>query len=310
MNIYRDISEINKTGKSVVTIGSFDGIHIGHADIIGFVINEAAAVKGENFVVTFEPHPRLVVSKNSGIKILTAFEEKAKLFENLGVQNLLVINFNREFADLSYEDFVKTYLTGKINAGHIVIGHDHHFGRGRGGDENKLLRLSQEMNFKLTVIPPVSVKGIQVSSSKVREAVAEGNLTLAEDLLGRKYSLSGMIVEGVQRGRELGFPTANIEPCNKHKLIPASGVYAVKCILGNGNYNGVLNIGTRPTFETQDNIFIELHIFGFGENIYGKPVEIEFVHRIREEIKFGSKEQLILQIKSDVETAKQILINN
>jgi riboflavin kinase / FMN adenylyltransferase len=306
MKIYRDISEIEAKRKAVVTVGTFDGIHKGHADIIDFVVEEGRINNLESFVVTFEPHPRLIVSDNSEIKILTTLEEKVALFEKLNVQNLLVVNFNREFADLSYEDFLKSFLLDRIGAEHIVIGHDHHFGKGRGGNENKLLALSGQMNFKLTVISAVDVEGTQVSSSKVREAILGGDLGKANSFLGRNYALNGIVVEGVQRGRELGFPTANIEPLNKYKLIPKNGVYAVKGSIGNTDYNGVLNIGKRPTFELQDKTYIELHIFDFKEDIYAKPVYLEFVKRIRDEKKFNSTEELIEQINEDIEQTKQI----
>jgi len=306
MKIYRDISEIEGAGKSVVTVGTFDGIHKGHVDIIKFVVDEAEKDKAENFVVTFEPHPRLVVSKKFDIGILTAFEEKAALFEKLNVQNLLVVNFNNEFADISHEEFVKSYLVDKINASHIVIGHDHKFGKGRSGDENKLLHLANQLNFRLTVIPAVYADGLEVSSTKIRNALTSGNLTDANKLLGRYYSLKGLVVEGVQRGREIGFPTANIEPLNKSKLIPMNGVYAVKCSISGEKYSGVLNIGKRPTFENQDKVFIELHIFDFEQDIYGKPVELEFVERIRDEKKFNLVNELVEQINFDIKKAKQI----
>jgi riboflavin kinase/FMN adenylyltransferase len=306
MKIYRDISEIEGIRKAVVTVGTFDGIHKGHADIISFVVEEGRKNNLESFVVTFEPHPRQIVSDNNEIKLLTTFEEKAALFEKLNVQNLLVINFNREFADLSYEEFLKSYLLDAIKAEHIVIGHDHHFGKGRGGNENKLISLSEELNFKLTVIPAVSVSGTQVSSSNVRDSLLEGALDQANSLLGRYYSLNGIVVEGVQRGRELGFPTANIEPLSKYKLIPKNGVYAVKGKIGQSDYSGVLNIGKRPTFESQDKIYIELHIFDFEKEIYAKPVYLEFVKRIRDEKKFNSKEELIEQINKDIRVTKEI----
>lgn len=306
MKIYRDISEIEGVGKAVVTVGTFDGLHKGHIDIIKFVVDEAEKGNSESFVVTFEPHPRLVVSNKYDIGILTAFEEKAALFEKLNVQNLLVVNFNSEFAEMSYEDFVKSYLVGKINAGHIVIGHDHKFGKGRSGDENKLLQLSKQLGFKLTVIPAVYAAGIEVSSTKIRNALTSGSISEANALLGRNYSLKGIVVEGVQRGREIGFPTANIEPLNKSKLIPASGVYAVKCLIEPQVYTGVLNIGKRPTFESHDKVHIEMHIFNFEQDIYGKPVDLEFVERIRDEQKFNSANELTEQINLDIKKAKQI----
>lgn len=307
MKIYRDISEIENRKGAVVTVGTFDGIHKGHTDIINLVVSEAAEGDKESFVVTFEPHPRLVVSDNYNIKLLTVFEEKAVLFERLNVQNLLVINFNMEFANIPYEEFVKSYLIDKINADHIVIGHDHKFGKGRGGDENKLAVLSEKFGFKLTVVKAVSDDGTEVSSSKIRNALIEGDLLKANSYLGRNYSLHGIVVAGVQRGRELGFPTANIEPLNKQKLVPAIGVYAVECNIEGNNHSGVLNIGKRPTFEDQEKVFIELHLFGFENDIYGKPVFIEFVERIRDEVKFNSTDELKEQIKKDIIKAKQIL---
>jgi len=306
MKIYRDISEVKDAKKSVVTIGTFDGIHKGHQSIIDFVVNEAGKHSAESFVVTFEPHPRLIVSNNTDIKILTAFEEKAALFEKLNVQNLLVIEFNKDFSNTSYEDFVRNYLLNTLNAEHIVIGHDHHFGKGRGGNENSLLTLSNSLNFRLTVIPAVSIEGVQVSSSNIRNLLTDGELFLSNKLLGRNYSLKGIVVEGVQRGRELGFPTANIEPLSKHKLIPKAGVYAADCSIDGHIFNGVLNIGKRPTFENQDKIFIELHILDFNSDVYGKPVELGFIHRIRDEVKFNSMAELVDQIKNDIQTAKQI----
>lgn len=307
MKIYRDISEVKLERKTVVTIGTFDGIHLGHADIINFVSAEAERMNEESFVVTFEPHPRSVVKGSGEIKILTALEEKAALFEKFNVNNLLVIEFNLEFAQIGYDEFVKSYLLERLNAEHLVIGHDHHFGRNRGGNEDSLLSLSKELGYRLTVIPAVSVKGIEVSSSKIRHALENGELEAANSMLGRSYSVKGLVVEGVQRGREIGFPTANIEPLPKQKLIPKSGVYAVRCKIEGKTLKGVLNIGTRPTFENNEKIIIELHIFDFTGDLYGKSVELEFAGRIRDEKKFGSVEELVNQINKDIEKAKQIL---
>ncbi len=307
MNVYRDISEINFDGKAVVTIGTFDGIHKGHSDIISFVVNEAADENAESFVVTFEPHPRLVVSQNYDIKILTDLEEKIELFEKLNIRNLLVINFNAGFAELSYEDFLRNYLIGKIHASHIVIGHDHHFGKGRGGDENKLQQLSESLGFRLTVIPAVSVEGVEVSSTKIRNALLAGEFDKANAYLGRNYTLGGIVVEGDKRGRTIGFPTANIEPAEKRKLVPKEGVYAVKCVIESEEFKGVLNIGRRPTFELQDKVFIELHVLDFEGDVYGKKAEVEFISRLRDEVKFTSVENLVNQIKQDVQKAREIL---
>ncbi len=299
MKIYKDDSEIIKVKKPVITVGSFDGLHIGHFEILNKVKKCADEIGGSSFVVTFDPHPRSVISKNFELKILTSLEEKKEILEANGIENLAVINFTEEFSKLISEEFIKKYIVQKFGAAKMVIGYDHKFGKDRLGDVNKLREIGKQYNFEVEDVAPVTVDGEIVSSTAVRNAVAEGNIDKTNFFLGRNYSLYGVVVIGAQRGRLLGFPTANIKLDEPSKSVPMKGVYFVSCRVENENHFGIMNIGYRPTFEHKHELVLEVHILNFNRDIYGKKFKVSFLKRLREEKKFESKEALIHQIETD-----------
>lgn len=307
MDVIFGFDEILKDTNSFVTIGTFDGLHLGHKRIIEKLKEKAALTGGRSVVITFDPHPRTLFQSADPVKLLTSLDEKIELFGKTGIDVLWIIKFTREFASLTSEEFVKTHLVEKLGVKEIIIGHDHRFGKGRDGDEAKLKEIGAKYGFSVTPVEAVEVNGQTASSSKIRKALTEGELVLANAFLGRNYSLRGEVVVGEKRGRTLGFPTANVGDIAPGKLIPANGVYAVKVIIEGKEYYGVINIGRRPTFNTNDEIIPEVHILDFNSDVYGKKIEVVFVERLRGEIKFSSKEELIKQINEDKNKSLKIL---
>ena len=310
MKIYREDSEIVKSKNAVVTVGSFDGLHIGHFKILNTVKEFAEKKNGSACVVTFDPHPRSVISKDFDLKILTTLDEKIEILEEAGIENLVVIKFTKEFSQQTSDQFIKHYLVEKIGAGHMVIGHDHKFGKDRLGDVEKLKEIGKLYNFDVSDVSPLCIDGEIVSSTAIRNALTEGNIDKANLFLGRNYVLSGLVVLGVQRGRLLGFPTANIQPHDPKKAIPVNGVYFVGCEVDNEKHYGVMNIGYRPTFEHKHELVLEVHILNFDKDIYGKAFKIFFLHRLREEKKFESKDALVHQMEHDKQTAFELAKQN
>lgn len=307
MKVFTETEEIKNNKNAVVTVGSFDGLHLGHIKILNKV-NELAKVSGgSSTVVTFEPHPRFVLSHNYDMKILTSLDEKKEIFEKEGIDNLMVINFTKEFSHLTSDEFIKKFIVQKIGASHMVIGHDHKFGKDRLGDEQKLRDVGRNYNFDVTAVAPENLNDEIISSTKVRRALVEGDVEKACRLLGRKYLISGEIVLGAQRGRVLGFPTANTKLFEDKKAIPANGVYVVDCFLDDKKYYGIMNIGYRPTFENKHELVLETHILNFSGDIYGKTLKIEFIKRLRDEKKFESRDALIHQIEYDKNVAQRII---
>lgn len=306
MQIYRSIKEIEKVEDSVLTIGTFDGVHAGHRDIIAKLKDYAAKKSLRDVVITFEPHPRTVVS-DYDIKLLSTLEEKIKLLESLGVSNLLVINFTKQFSQQSAAEFIKNIICDKIGSKHIIIGHDHKFGKDRVGNEDELVKLGSSNEFSVEIVEPVFKKEKIVSSTQIRNALLNGEVELASELLGRNYCFHGEVVKGVSRGTILGFPTANIEIRDSKKLIPQNGVYIVECKIRDQKVFGVMNIGVRPTFADTNRVIIEVHLIEFNEDIYGEEIEVSILKRLRDEKKFESKEELIYQIKRDKRKAVQYI---
>ena len=310
MKVYTEASENINTKNAVVTVGSFDGLHIGHFKILNEVKKVAADKNGNSFVVTFEPHPRFVLSKDFDMKLLTSLDEKKEVLENAGIENLMVINFTKEFSQQTSDQFIKRFIVDKIGAAHMVIGHDHKFGKDRLGDVNILSQVGRLNNFDVTDVSAESLNGEIISSTKIRNALAEGNIERANLFLGRNYSFSGNVVIGAQRGRTLGFPTANIKLDEPRKAVPKNGVYIVKCFLNEEVHTGIMNLGYRPTFENKHELVLEAHLLDFDRDIYGSDMKIEFLKRLRDEKKFDSKEMLIHQIESDkLEAQKEKLTN-
>ncbi|GJQ64784.1 MAG: riboflavin biosynthesis protein [Melioribacteraceae bacterium] len=307
MKIYKDYSEIKFDKNTVISIGTFDGLHLGHANLLNEVVKRASDNNSRSFVVTFEPHPRVVVSESGKVKLLTCMDVKIPLFEKMGIDNLYVINFTKEFSRLGFDAFVEEYLVKRIGVKHIVLGHDHKFGKDRAGDESKMRLLGEKFDFEITTIPAITKEDKIISSTLIRNLLESGETGEAKKFLGRYYEIPGEVVDGVKRGRLLGFPTANIKPKSDNLLIPANGVYVVKCDVEERTLYGVMNIGLRPTFGDVNSVQLEVHIFDFHEDIYGKDITLNFLKRLRPEKKFESKEELIYQINKDKKDALRFL---
>ncbi len=308
MKVYKDSSEFIKKNNVVITVGSFDGLHIGHLKILDELKRIKNSVGAEGVLLTFEPHPRQVVSKDFGLKILTSLDEKKILLEKAGIDSLIIQNFTREFSEMTSDEFIKKVLVDDIGVSHIVVGHDHKFGRDRLGNDEKLKELGKKYGFEVTSVPAKTIDGEIISSSVIRKALIEGDIDKANLFFGRSYSFCGLVVKGAQRGRTLGFPTANIQLDDARKAIPKRGVYAVTCSCRGEVLNGIMNIGMRPTFEDKTELVIEVNLFDFNKDIYGEKVSIDFIKRLRDEKKFASKEELIHQIELDKKEAKRLLL--
>jgi riboflavin kinase/FMN adenylyltransferase len=271
------------------------------------VIQKSQKSGGRSFLITFDPHPRKIIPGRNDVKILSTLEEKEIILEQLGLGNLFVINFTTEFSKQSPEEFVKKYLVDGVGLKEIVIGHDHHFGKERDGNFELLQNLGRKFNFAVTLIPEFSVEGETVSSTKIRNALLAGDVVKAGKMLGRNYSFKGKIVRGDGRGRKLGFPTANLSTGNEDKLIPAKGIYAAECIVESEKHFGLLSLGSRPTFHNDGDVIPEFYIFDFDRDIYDKIMHVNLVQRIRDEEKYASVDELIIQMKKDEVKGKEIL---
>ncbi|MDP4173083.1 MAG: bifunctional riboflavin kinase/FAD synthetase [Bacteroidota bacterium] len=312
MNIFYDINEVNKEESTVLTIGTFDGFHKGHQQIVDHLVIEAKKSNARSFLITFEPHPRSVLSKDFDLKLLTTLQEKLDLIEKSGVDNVLVINFTPEFSRMTSDEFIQQIIVDKIGIKELVIGYDHRIGRDRGGDENKLRELGDTFGFMVTPVYAVKVDQDAISSTKIRHALVDGDIERTNKYLGRNYSFSGSVVKGAMRGRTLGFPTVNIAVNNKHKMIPARGVYLVKLFLNSESFYGIMNIGMRPTFGDTVELVIEVYIFNFNRDVYGENLTVEVIKKLREEKKFDSKDALVEQLETDKKKALEIVnyLNN
>ena len=307
MQVFHDLASIKKDKNTVLTIGTFDGIHLGHRNIIEKVKKNAKVYGARNFVVTFNPHPRKILSKANNIKILNTLREKISTLENLGIENVYVIEFTKEFSQLEAEKFFSDYIINGIGLKEIIIGYDYHFGKGRGGSIETLMKMGKENNFSVNQIEEIKIDGDTVSSTKIRNALAEGNIKLANKYLGEQYSFSGTVVTGDRRGRTLGFPTANIQLDDLEKILPAIGIYLVEILISGKPFFGLLSIGKRPTFYDEGKIIPEVYIYDFDEDIYDEYVTVNVIERLRGEEKFSSAEELIEQMNKDKESGLEIL---
>jgi len=307
MNIFNEDSIIKNAGNAIVTVGTFDGVHLGHSKIFKEVLFKTGELGGSSWVITFYPHPRKVVQKGYDIKLLTPLEEKMELFENEGIENVLVVNFTKEFSLMTSEEFARKILAEKIGAKHLIIGYDHKFGKDRTGDVELLKKLGAPLGFEVSSVPPVKINDEIISSTKIRRYLLSGNPVGANKMLGRNYSLSGFVVKGSKRGRTLGFPTANISLTSQDKLIPQNGVYLTKVYVKDFKGYGLLNIGYRPTFDKNIDLYIEVHILDFNNDIYGDSIKVEILEYLRPETKFQTKEKLIKQIELDRKKALNLV---
>ncbi len=311
MQIHSDLDNFNAISP-VVTIGTFDGVHLGHREVISELKRLSMVYGGESVVFTFEPHPRIIIAPDEdSLRLLSSKDEKIALMEDIGIDHLVIYPFTKDFAGLTYNDFVTKILVGKMNIARLVVGYDHRFGQGRKGDFNSLELLSKTLNFKVEQLSQLVVDNKVVSSTKIRSALEEGEIAKANDFLGYRYSLSGTVVIGNQIGRTIGFPTANLDTGDKYKLVPGDGVYAVTVLTGGLIYNGMLNIGMRPTVNSNaDHKTVEVHILNFNENIYHEFITVFFVEKIRNEQKFEGLDQLKAQLHKDQIQVMEILAEN
>lgn len=291
----------------MVTIGTFDGVHMGHKKILEKVIHSAQELHCQSVVLTFFPHPRMVLQESSEIKLLNTMDEKISLLEEIGIDNLIIHPFDKEFSRLTAEEFVKEILVDQLNVQKIIIGHDHRFGRNRTADINDLISFGLEYGFEVTQISAQEINENAVSSTKTRNAILEGNITLANDYLGYSYFFSGEVVKGKQLGRTIGFPTANIHIKEDYKLVPKNGVYIVKSSFNNQPLQGMMNIGTRPTVNG-DSQTIEVNFFDFNKDLYNQTMKIEILDFIRDEKKFESLDALKTQIQKDKVQAQEYFL--
>jgi riboflavin kinase/FMN adenylyltransferase len=301
LNTFNSIYSYRKA-KSVVTIGTFDGVHIGHKKILEKIIQSSKELNCESVVLTFFPHPRMVLQENSEVKLLNTVKEKTELLQQIGIDNLIIHPFDKEFSRLTAEEFVKNILVDQLNVQKIIIGHDHRFGKNRTADIDDLILYGKDYGFEVEQISAQEINDNAVSSTKIRNAILDGNCSLTKSYLGYNYFFSGKVVQGKQLGRTIGFPTANIQIEEDYKLIPKNGVYSVKSTINNTTFFGMMNIGIRPTIDGEKQT-IEVHIFDFEATIYNKIITIELLEFIREEKKFESLEALKIQLNSDKETA-------
>ncbi|MEX0679975.1 MAG: bifunctional riboflavin kinase/FAD synthetase [Balneolales bacterium] len=292
--------------RNVLTVGTFDGVHLGHQALIQNVVRRAAEKKAPAVVVTFDPHPRDIINPASdGIRLLTTLFERSEIMKRYGIDQMLVIPFTRDFSMLSSEEFIRSYIYERVGVDTLVIGYDHHFGRDRTGSLQTLKKLSGELGFSVYVEEAHEVRHTTISSTVIRRLLEEeGDVETAAEMLGRSYEVSGIVVKGDQRGRTIGFPTANLDPESKRKVLPANGVYCVEVELQNETFKGMMNIGMRPTFHHRHIMVPEVHLFDFNRMIYGNKIKVRFLWRIRGERKFSDPDALVRQLIKDRKMCK------
>jgi riboflavin kinase/FMN adenylyltransferase len=300
VKVHSDLSKF-KAQRPVITIGMFDGVHTGHRVLLKRLTEKANAVDGESVVITFWPHPRMVLKQDADkLRFLTSPEERTKLFGQLGIDHLVLIPFSLELANLTAEEFIQQILIDKLHIYHLMVGYNHRFGKGRQHSYEEYQAFANKYNFTISMVEAVLTDGMQTSSTDIRQHLLAGEMRAANKILGYQYTVSGRVVGGQQLGRRIGYPTANIEVEEPHKLIPPDGVYAVKVRVEGKDYGGMLNIGFRPTVNHNvDHRSLEVHIFDFNHDIYSEEVELEFIQRVRDEQKFADVDELIAQLQKD-----------
>lgn len=308
MKIYHNILEFKPVRNAIVTIGTFDGVHRGHQVILNDMVRKAREMGGETVVVTFYPHPRQVLCiGDNGLRFISTQEDKIKQMDALGIDNLIVIKFTKDFSTLSSEDFIKNYIVEKIKPAMLMIGYDHHFGNNRLGDFEMLNELGTKNNFKVERVPVQDVDNVVVSSTKIRNALQMGEIRHANMLLGHQFSYTGIVVHGMGLGRQMGYPTANLEVAFEYRLIEKPGVYATFVDFDGKTMPAMTYIGRRPTVNDNRPATIESHLIGFDGDLYGKQLTLRFVDRVRDEKKFNGLDELKRQINIDEQTIINIL---
>ncbi|MGZ3862030.1 MAG: bifunctional riboflavin kinase/FAD synthetase [Bacteroidia bacterium] len=308
MKVYRSIQEIGCIHNPVVTIGTFDGVHTGHKQILERLTKAKNEIRGESFIFTFHPHPRTVLfPEQTDLKLLTLTEEKLQLLEEAGIDHVLVYPFTKEFSKLSAHCYVKDILVDAIGVKKLIIGYDHKFGNNREGNIETLKADAANYNFSVEEIPAHEIDNSNVSSTRIRRALEEGEIQTANSYLGYEYFITGKVVEGKKLGRTLGYPTANIRVGDSSKLIPKTGVYAVTTIVDKQRYKGMMSVGFNPTTDTDNKIKIEVNIFNFDNEIYGRDIAVYFHERLRSEEKYASLDELKKQLKEDKKNALAVL---
>lgn len=304
-----DISNFTPEEKTFVTIGTFDGVHFGHQKILEKLITETKKAGKKSVLLTFFPHPRMVLQKDASIELINTISEREKLLQKTGLDYLIIHPFSREFSRTTALEFVRDILVNKFNISKLIIGYDHHFGKNREGNIQQLTEYSHLYDFTVEEIPAQDIDDVSVSSTKIRRALHDGNLKTANNYLGYHFMLNGIVVNGKKLGGKIGYPTANINIEEDYKLIPKTGVYVVKSTIEKNTVFGMMNIGNRPTVDGNYQT-IEVHFFDFNQDLYGKKLTIELLYFLRNEEKFASIDALIHQLKEDEKTAKNYILNN
>ncbi|WP_299064487.1 bifunctional riboflavin kinase/FAD synthetase [uncultured Polaribacter sp.] len=309
MKVVNDIANFSTTEKTFVTIGTFDGVHFGHQKILEKLVSEAKNAGKKSVLLTFFPHPRMVLQKDATIELINTIDERAKLLEKTGLDYLIIHPFSKKFSRTTALEFVRDILVNTFNISKLIIGYDHHFGKNREGNIEQLTEYSHLYDFTVEEIPAQDIDDVSVSSTKIRRALHAGNLKTANNYLGYNFLLNGKVVNGKKLGGKIGFPTANLDVKETYKLIPKTGVYVVKSTIDSKTIFGMMNIGNRPTVNGNHQT-IEVHFFDFNDNLYDKNLTIELIYFLRDEHKFDSIDHLVLQLKKDEETARVYIKNN
>jgi riboflavin kinase/FMN adenylyltransferase len=306
MLVFRKLSDFATNCRPAVTVGVFDGVHKGHLELLKELNNKAVENNCQSVVVTFDPHPRMVIPRHSEVKLLQTLDEKLQRFEKAGIDMVMIIPFDKQMAALTPHDFIQNILYNQLHVSYVVTGYDHFFGQNRQGDFDLLSQMGKQLGFGVTEMQMIQQQGNAINSSAIRKALTDGNLQSACNMLGYCYPITGKVVTGNKIGRNIGFPTANIKPVDENKLIPGQGVYAVWVKAENKFYKGMLNIGYRPTIDA-NHLTIEVNIFDFDSDIYDQEITVYFVERIRNEKRFGGLEELRQQLDVDRQTAQLLL---
>ena len=306
MEVFENILEYKPSRESIVTIGTFDGVHIGHRKIITDMVAKGKKENLLTILLTFFPHPRMVLQKDSNIKMIDTINEKKNIFKKLGVEVLIIQPFTKDFSRMSAIKFTRDILVNSLKVSKLMIGYDHRFGRNREATVQTLKGFGLDYNFKVDEIPAQDIESISVSSTKVRNAIRSGDFKLVNKFLGRPFNLSGKIIKGDELGRKIGYPTANLKILEKYKLKPQNGVYLIRTKLKKQTYFGMMNIGIRPTISAKNNQ-IETHLFNFNGNIYDHEMTVEILEKIREEKKFESIEKLKIQLDIDKKHCQKLI---